>query len=78
MRASEGQRLDLLRRIGEARGSVVVTYITSFREGWDTMVLSEDVRILERHVARARADGVKRLDLFLSTLLSFIALILTS
>lgn len=67
LRQTEPQRLELLRKIGEARGSMVLTYITSFREGWDTMVLSEDVRILERHAARARADGVKKLDIFLST-----------
>ncbi len=67
LRSTEAQRLNLLQKIGEARGSLVLTYITSFRDGWETMVLSEDVRILERHVGRARADGVKKLDLFLST-----------
>lgn len=67
LREGEARRLDLLRQIGEARGSLVLTYFTSYRDGWNTMVLSEDVRIIERHVARARADGIKRLDLFLST-----------
>lgn len=67
LRETEGRRLDLLRQIGEQRGSLVLTYITSYREGWSTMVLSEDVRIIERHVARARADGVRKIDLYLST-----------
>jgi len=67
LRSGEAARLDALRAIGDARGSTVLTYMTSFREGWGSMVLSEDLRILERHVAQARADGCKKLDLFLST-----------
>ncbi|NNU16704.1 hypothetical protein HK107_10260 [Parvularcula sp. ZS-1/3] len=67
LRANESERLALLRQIGEARGSLVLTYITSFREGWKSMVLSEDVRIIERHAAQARRDGIKKLDLYLST-----------
>ncbi|NRA29594.1 MAG: hypothetical protein HRU11_04965 [Parvularculaceae bacterium] len=67
LKAGEAARLDALRRIGEARGSTVLTYMTSFREGWGSAVLSEDIRILERHVAQARAEGCKKLDLFLST-----------
>lgn len=67
LKQGEAARLDALRRIGEARGSTVLTYMTSFREGWGSAVLSEDIRILERHVAQARAEGCKKLDLFLST-----------
>ncbi|MEM1380299.1 MAG: hypothetical protein AAGH41_06710 [Pseudomonadota bacterium] len=67
LRETEAQRLDLLQRIGEARGSTVLTYMTSYREGWRSLVLSEDIRILEKHVARAKADGVRKLDLFVST-----------
>lgn len=67
LREGEARRLELLRQLGDARGSLVLSYLTSFREGWGSMVLSEDIRIIERHVARARADGIRRLDLFLST-----------
>lgn len=67
LRATETRRLELLRRIGEARGSRVLTYFTSYRKGWGSRVLTQDLRILEKHIAQARADGVRRIDLFLST-----------
>jgi hypothetical protein len=67
LRETESARLERLRAIGEARGSLVLSYLTSYRPGWGSMVLSQDVRILERHMAKARADGVKRVDLFVST-----------
>ncbi|MEM9838881.1 MAG: hypothetical protein AAF830_06950 [Pseudomonadota bacterium] len=63
----QNQRAALLQRIGEARGSTVLTYMTSYREGWGSAVMSEDVRVIERHVAQMRAAGVQKLDLFLST-----------
>lgn len=60
-------RVALLDQIGQARGSTVITYFTSTRENFDSYVDDRDVRVLERHVRMAKADGAEAIDLFLCT-----------
>ena len=67
MRASETARLGLLDEIGAARQSTVIAYLTSTRSMRNSSIRDDDVRVLERHLAAARAAGAENIDLFLST-----------
>ena len=67
LRKGEAPRLDLLERIGSGRDSVVISYFTSIRPRAGSHIQDDDVRILEKHIARAEADGAENIDVFLCT-----------
>lgn len=60
-------RLRLLKEMGKARSSLVISYFTSFREGPGSGINDQDIRVIERHIIKAKSDGVKAVDIFLCT-----------
>lgn len=67
LQSTEANRLSRLQRIGGTRNSVVISYLTSVRDGAGSMILDADNRILERHFEMALASGAKDIDLVLCT-----------
>jgi len=65
--ATAEPRLALLKRIGEARNSTVISYLTSIRDGGAVAIYDSDNRILERHLEMARKAGSKNIDLVINT-----------
>jgi len=59
------ERLDLLSAIEEARGSAVIAYVTSDREGVTSHIEEDVVPILQRHIEAIPAEKRGKLDLFL-------------
>lgn len=64
---NENQRLDLIRKIESKRGSRVIVYMTSTRDGLDDYMSFDDIRIIEHHLNAIFTKGVKKLDLVLYT-----------
>ncbi|MEZ5892207.1 MAG: hypothetical protein R3C58_03560 [Parvularculaceae bacterium] len=67
LQKTEPDRLALIRKIGEARNSTVIAYLTSIRDGAGTSIYDSDNRILERHLDMARRSGAKNVDIILNT-----------
>lgn len=67
LRETEAQRLRLLGEIGSQRDSVVITYITSIREGAELSIDNKDVRLIEQHVRAAKTVGRRNVDLLIFT-----------
>lgn len=64
----EQQRLDLIRKIENKRGSRVIAYVTGTRPGHGDSMSGADVRILEHHLDEIfRKKAPSKLDLFLYT-----------
>lgn len=63
----EQQRLDLIRKIENKRGSRVIVYMTSTRDGLDDYMSFDDIRIIEHHLNAIFRSGVRKLDLMLYT-----------
>lgn len=63
----EQQRLDLIRKIENKRGSRVIVYMTSTRDGLDDFMSFDDIRIIEHHLNAIFRGGVRKLDLLLYT-----------
>ena len=61
------QRVSLLKKIGAARNSTVISYLTSIRDGNSVSIYDTDNRILERHLENARIANAKNVDLILNT-----------
>ncbi len=60
-------RIALLKKIGAARNSTVISYLTSIRDGARASIYDSDNRILERHLELARVAGAKNIDLIVNT-----------
>ena len=65
--AGQTDRLELIKQIESVRGSVVISYLTSIRPGFSSYVDDRDVRVIEAHIKKAKADGAQAIDLFLTT-----------
>ncbi len=60
----ERERLDLIKKIQETRNSYVITYVLSDRDGYQTSIASDAVRIFYEHLEDYHKK-IPRLDLFM-------------
>src|SRR5689334_20916359 len=58
-------RLALMNRIGELRGSSVICYLTSLRPNVAGVIAGDQVRVFFDHLMRLPSRPVKKLDIFL-------------
>jgi len=59
------ERIKVLRRLEEKRGSKIISYITSDRRGLNTQLAQDAVRLIYKHLQKI--DSVEKIDMFLYT-----------